>query len=75
MVENVHFSESTITAKDLDESVVSNLSDLLSSGSSIGITIGLILPENWSGFGLKNYERINQALKIMEAQFGRLFIR
>ena len=58
MVENVHFSESTITAKDLGwKAVVSNLSDLLSSGSkkTIGITIGLILPAKTEGFGLKNY--------------------
>ena len=67
MVENVHFSESTITAKDLGwKAVVSNLSDLLSSGSkkTIGITIGLILPAKTEWIWIEElYKGINQALK------------
>ena len=47
LVENVHFNETTICPVDLGwKAVVSNISDLLSSGSkkTIGITISLVLP-------------------------------
>ena len=47
LVENVHFNERTISAIDVGwKAVVSNLSDLQSSGSKkvIGITVSLILP-------------------------------
>ena len=47
LVENVHFNDITICPEDLGwKAVVSNISDLLSSGSkkTIGITISLILP-------------------------------
>ena len=47
LVENVHFNDTTICPQDLGwKAVVSNLSDLLSSGSkkTLGITISLILP-------------------------------
>ena len=67
LVENVHFTESTISALDLGwKAVVSNISDLLSSGSkkTIGITISLILPDDteWSWIE-ELYRGINQALK------------
>ena len=47
LVENVHFNDIIICPRDLGwKAVVSNISDLLSSGSkkTIGITISLILP-------------------------------
>ena len=47
LIENVHFNDITICPVDLGwKSVVSNISDLLSSGSkqTIGITISLTLP-------------------------------
>jgi len=47
LVENVHFNDLIICPKDLGwKAVVSNISDLLSSGSkkTIGITISLVLP-------------------------------
>ena len=47
LVENVHFNDTTICPMDLGwKAVVSNISDLLSSGSkkTIGITISLVLP-------------------------------
>ena len=47
LVENVHFNDITISPRDLGwKAVVSNISDLLSSGSkkTIGITISLFLP-------------------------------
>ena len=54
LVENVHFNETTISPLDLGwKAVVSNISDLISSGSkkTIGITISLTLPAktkwNW----------------------------
>lgn len=66
LVENVHFNESTISALDLGwKAVISNISDLLSSGSkeTVGITIGLIMPEKteWSWIE-ELYKGINQAL-------------
>jgi len=67
LVENVHFNDITICPQDLGwKAVVSNISDLLSSGSkkTIGITICLILPAktewNWVE---ELYKGINKALK------------
>ncbi len=67
LVENVHFNEITICAKDLGwKAVVSNISDLLSSGSkkTLGITISLILPSKTEWVWVEDlYEGINTALK------------
>jgi len=67
LVENIHFNELTICPKDLGwKAVVSNISDLLSSGSkkTIGITISLILPAKTEWFWVEElYKGINQALK------------
>ena len=53
LVENIHFNDLIICPKDLGwKAVVSNISDLLSSGSkkTIGITISLILPAKTEWF-------------------------
>ena len=67
LVENVHFNDITISAKDLGwKAVVSNISDLLSSGSkkNIGITISLILPAQTEWVWVEElYKGINNALK------------
>ena len=67
LVENIHFNDLTICPKDLGwKAVVSNISDLLSSGSkkTIGITISLILPAKTEWFWVEElYEGINKALK------------
>ena len=67
LVENIHFTDLTISAKDLGwKAVVSNISDLLSSGSkkTIGITISLILPAKTEWFWVEElYKGINKALK------------
>ena len=67
LVENIHFNELTISPKDLGwKAVVSNISDLLSSGSmkTIGITISLILPPKTEWFWVEElYKGINKALK------------
>jgi len=67
LVENVHFNDLTICPKDLGwKAVVSNISDLLSSGSekTIGITISLILPSKTEWFWVEElYKGINKALK------------
>ena len=67
LVENIHFNELTICPKDLGwKAVVSNISDLLSSGSkkTIGITISLIMPAKTEWFWVKElYEGINEALE------------
>ena len=68
LVENVHFNERTISALDLGwKAIVSNISDLLSSGSkeTIGITVGLILPAKteWSWIE-ELYTGMNQALDL-----------
>jgi thiamine-monophosphate kinase len=67
LVENVHFNELTICAQDLGwKAVVSNISDLLSSGSkkTIGITISLILPAKTEWIWVEDlYKGINKALK------------
>ena len=80
MVENIHFNESTISAQDLGwKAVVSNISDLLSSGSkkTIGITISLTLPAKTDWDWIENlYIGINLALakyggKIMGGDCSR----
>jgi len=67
LVENVHFNDITICPKDLGwKAVVSNISDLLSSGSkrTIGITISLILPAKTEWVWVEElYRGINKALK------------
>jgi len=67
LVENIHFNDLTISPKDLGwKAVVSNISDLLSSGSrkTIGITISLILPAKTEWFWVEElYKGINKALK------------
>ena len=67
LVENVHFNDITICPKDLGwKAVVSNISDLLSSGSkkTIGITISLILPPKTEWVWVEElYKGINEALK------------
>ena len=67
LVENVHFNDITICAQDLGwKAVVSNISDLLSSGSkkTIGITISLILPSKTEWVWVEElYKGMNKALK------------
>jgi len=67
LVENVHFNEITIYPQDLGwKAVVSNISDLLSSGSkkTIGITISLVLPVKTEWIWVEQlYNGINKALK------------
>ena len=67
LVENVHFNDNTICAQDLGwKAVISNISDLLSSGSkkTIGITISLILPTKTEWVWVEElYQGINKALK------------
>ena len=67
LVENVHFSDITICPEDLGwKAVVSNISDLLSSGSkkTIGITISLVLPVKTEWVWVEDlYKGINKALK------------
>jgi len=65
LVENVHFNDITIYPKDLGwKAVVSNISDLLSSGSkkTIGITISLVLPARTEWIWVEEvYKGINKA--------------
>jgi len=67
LVENVHFNDTTIFPVDLGwKAVVSNISDLLSSGSkkTIGITISLVLPARTEWTWVEElYRGINKALK------------
>ena len=67
LVENVHFNDITIRPQDLGwKAVISNISDLLSSGSkkTIGITISLILPPRTEWIWVEElYKGINKALK------------
>ena len=67
LVENVHFNDITICPQDLGwKLVVSNISDLISSGSkkTIGITISLILPAKTEWDWVEDlYKGINKALK------------
>ena len=74
LVENVHFNDITICPKDLGwKAVVSNISDLLSSGSknTIGITISLVLPSKTEWFWVEElYRGINKALN----QYGGIIL-
>ncbi len=67
LIENVHFNDLTIGAQDLGwKAVISNISDLVSSGSKkqIGITISLILPAKTEWVWVEElYKGINKALK------------
>ena len=67
LVENIHFNDLTICPKDLGrKAVISNISDLISSGSkkTIGITISLILPAETEWVWIEElYIGINKALK------------
>ncbi len=67
LVEDVHFSDTTICPLDLGwKAVVSNISDLLSSGSkkTVGITISLIVPAETEWVWVEElYKGINKALK------------
>ena len=67
LVENVHFNDITIRPADLGwKAVVSNISDLLSSGSkkTIGIMISLVLPPKTEWIWVEElYKGINKALK------------
>ena len=67
LVENVHFNDFTICPHDLGwKAVISNISDLLSSGSykTIGITISLILPSKTEWTWVEElYKGIDKALK------------
>jgi len=67
LVENIHFNDLTICPRDLGwKAVVSNISDLLSSGSkkTIGITISLMLPAKTEWFWVEElYKGMNKALK------------
>ncbi len=67
LIENVHFNDITISPVDLGwKAVVSNISDLLSSGSknTIGITISLVLPSKTEWIWVEElYRGINKALK------------
>ncbi len=67
LVEHVHFNDLTICPQDLGwKAIVSNISDLLSSGSTktIGITISLILPSKTEWVWVEElYKGINKALK------------
>jgi len=74
LVENVHFNDITICPVDLGwKAVVSNISDLLSSGSkkTIGITISLVLPPKTEWIWVEElYKGINKALK----EYGGLIL-
>jgi len=67
LVENIHFNDISICPQDLGwKAVVSNISDLLSSGSkkTVGITISLILPAKTEWVWVEElYKGINKALK------------
>jgi len=74
LVENVHFNDISICPQDLGwKAVVSNISDLLSSGSkkTIGITISLVLPVRTEWIWVEEvYKGINKALK----EYGGLIL-
>ena len=67
LVENVHFSNDTISAQDIGwKAVASNVSDLISSGCGkiLGINIGLVVPRKTEWNLIKDlYMGINQALE------------
>ena len=67
LVENIHFSNETISPFDIGwKAVASNVSDLISSGCSkiIGVNIGLVVPPKTDWNWIKDlYTGINQALE------------
>ncbi len=67
LVENVHFSNETISALDIGwKAVASNVSDLISSGCNkiIGVNIGLVVPPETDWTWIKDlYSGINRALE------------
>ncbi len=67
LVENVHFSNETISALDIGwKAVACNVSDLISSGCDkiIGVNIGLVVPPKTDWNWIKDlYKGINQALE------------
>ena len=67
LVENIHFSNETISAIDTGwKAVASNVSDLISSGCSkiIGVNIGLVVPPKTNWTWIKDlYTGINLALE------------
>ncbi len=67
LVENVHFNDISICPEDLGwKAVISNISDLISSGSkkTVGITISLILPAKTEWIWVEGlYKGINKALE------------
>lgn len=68
MVEDRHFKNKILSAEELGwKSIASNVSDLISSGCDkiLGISIGLVIPENTSWLWVENlYRGINNALNI-----------
>ncbi len=74
LVENIHFSDDTISALDIGwKAVASNVSDLISSGCSkiIGVNIGLVVPSKTDWIWVKDlYTGINLALE----HFGGLIL-
>ncbi len=74
LVENIHFNDISICPQDLGwKAVVSNISDLLSSGSkkTVGITISLVLPVKTEWIWVEEvYKGINKALK----EYGGLIL-
>ena len=67
MVENIHFSEKISSAKDIGwKSIVTNVSDLICSGSEniISFTVGLVLPPSTNWEWVENlYKGMNEAMK------------
>ena len=67
LVENVHFSNETISTLDVGwKAVACNVSDLISSGCSkiIGVNIGLVVPAKTDWNWIKDlYTGVNQALE------------
>ena len=67
LVENVHFSNETISASDIGwKAVASNVSDLISSGCGkiIGVNVGLVVPAKTHWAWVKDlYSGINRALE------------
>ena len=74
LVENIHFSDVTISALDIGwKAVACNVSDLISSGCSkiIGVNIGLVVPSKTEWIWIKDlYTGINLALD----HFGGLIL-
>ena len=74
LVENIHFSDDTISPLEIGwKAVASNISDLISSGCSeiIGVNIGLVLPAKTDWVWIEDlYKGINQALEY----FGGLIL-